>query len=120
MNKTLAILIFIIFILVLGFYLFKKSPTDKSVNQTVEVATTTKNTTGSSTTTLKSSLTPSQLKALETLGIDPAKLPTKITPVLKACFESKLGRVRIEEIKKGSFPTLEEVIKAKSCLSLGS
>lgn len=58
----------------------------------------------------------SQEKALEAIGIDPAKLPTKITPEMSACFDQKLGTKRTLEIKNGSTPTAAEFIKVQSCL----
>ncbi len=61
-------------------------------------------------------LNDSQEKTLETLGIDPANLPTEITPAQGSCFESMLGSARVEEIKAGSSPTTAEVIKARDCL----
>jgi hypothetical protein len=58
----------------------------------------------------------SQEKALQAIGVDPAKLPTKITPEMNACFEQKLGATRTLEIKNGSTPTATEFIKVQSCL----
>lgn len=58
----------------------------------------------------------SQEKALEAIGIDPSKLPTKITPEMSACFDQKLGTSRTLEIKNGSTPTATEFIKVQSCL----
>lgn len=63
-------------------------------------------------------LSDTQEKALEKLGIDPSKLPSKITPGMSACFTTKLGEKRIAEIKAGSLPTISEFTAIKSCLSL--
>lgn len=57
-----------------------------------------------------------QEKALEAIGIDPLKLPTKITPEMSACFDQKLGTSRTLEIKNGSTPTATEFIKVQGCL----
>lgn len=58
----------------------------------------------------------SQEKALEAIGIDPAKLPTKITPEMSVCFDQKLGTTRTLEIKNGSTPTVTEFMKIQSCI----
>lgn len=61
-------------------------------------------------------LSPTQEKALETFGIDPATVPTSITPEQEACFVEKLGQERVNEIKAGDSPTATEFFKAKSCI----
>lgn len=61
-------------------------------------------------------LSESQEKALETFGIDPASVPSEITPEQEACFESKLGEERVAEIKAGDSPTMSEYLKAKDCI----
>lgn len=60
-------------------------------------------------------LSPEQEKALETIGIDPAKLPTTLTPEMEVCFTEKLGAARVLEIKGGSEPSPAEVFSARSC-----
>jgi hypothetical protein len=60
-------------------------------------------------------LSPEHEKALETIGIDPAKLPTTITPEMEVCFTEKLGATRVLEIKGGAEPTPSEVFSARSC-----
>ena len=62
-------------------------------------------------------LNASQEKALENIGIDPATLPSTITPRMQTCFQSKLGKTRVNEIKAGSKPTAEEIFTARECLS---
>lgn len=52
---------------------------------------------------------------LEGLGIDPATLPSKITPAMEACFTAKLGQERTNQIKQGSQPTPMDFFKAQSC-----
>ncbi len=61
-------------------------------------------------------LNESQESTLRTFGIDPASLPTEITPEQEACFESKLGEERVNEIKSGDSPSEEDYFKAKDCI----
>jgi hypothetical protein len=60
-------------------------------------------------------LSPDQEKALETIGIDPAKIPSTITPEMETCFTDKLGAPRVLEIKNGSTPTPAEIFLARNC-----
>lgn len=57
-----------------------------------------------------------QEAALETVGINPADLPSEITPAQEACFVERLGAERVEEIKAGDSPTAMEIISARSCV----
>lgn len=57
-----------------------------------------------------------QEATLETLGVDPATLPTEITPAMQACFVDKLGEARTNEIIQGSSPTPSDFFQARSCL----
>jgi len=61
-------------------------------------------------------LSEAQEKTLETFGIDPADVPSEITPEQETCFEDKLGSVRVEEIKSGDSPTAAEYFKARDCI----
>ncbi len=61
-------------------------------------------------------LSPTQEKTLETFGVDPAAVPSSITPEQEACFEAELGTVRVNEIKAGDSPTAIEFLKAKDCI----
>ncbi|MCA9363231.1 hypothetical protein KC851_02840 [Candidatus Kaiserbacteria bacterium] len=61
-------------------------------------------------------LNDSQESALESMGIDPANVPTEITTEQEACFETAIGKARVEEIKAGDAPTAIELFKARSCL----
>ncbi|PIR76241.1 MAG: hypothetical protein COU32_03150 [Candidatus Magasanikbacteria bacterium CG10_big_fil_rev_8_21_14_0_10_42_10] len=61
-------------------------------------------------------LSPTQEKTLEKLGIDPATLPTTITPAMEQCLYSKLGTTRANEIKNGASPTAGDYFAARSCL----
>lgn len=111
--------VFFIILIVGGIYLrnlyggiskFKLDPAE--ITQTQD---TTSDTT-SGTTDKHPYLDATQEKQLEAIGIDPAKLPTTITPEMINCFESKLGADRTKEIIGGSEPTPFEVLKASSCL----
>ncbi|MCR4306486.1 MAG: hypothetical protein NUV42_00800, partial [Candidatus Yonathbacteria bacterium] len=61
-------------------------------------------------------LSPEQEKAVEALGIDPAVLPSEITPAMEQCFYEKLGAERANEIKAGAEPTAGDYFKARACL----
>ncbi len=61
-------------------------------------------------------LNSSQEKALEFIGVDPAKLPTTVTPALEACATTELGAERVAELKKGALPGISDFLKAKGCL----
>lgn len=53
---------------------------------------------------------------LRSFGIDPANLPSEITPQMEACFVEKLGRERVDEIVNGGSPSAAELMTARSCL----
>lgn len=61
-------------------------------------------------------LNESQEAALETVGIDPATLPSSITPEQEACFVEAIGQARVDEIKAGGSPTASEVFSARGCI----
>lgn len=61
-------------------------------------------------------LTPAQEQALTQAGIDPAKLPTTITPKMEECFVTILGQRRVDEINSGSAPTFGDFFAARTCL----
>lgn len=61
-------------------------------------------------------LNATQEKALEAVGIDPAKVPAKISPEQEACFTDILGTERVAEIKAGATPTATEIFTARGCL----
>ncbi len=74
-------------------------------------------TTGSAETGDKNpALSATQEKALETFGIDPAAVPSSITPEQESCFVSILGEARVAEIKAGGIPTPAEYYRAKGCI----
>ena len=61
-------------------------------------------------------LSETQEKALETFGIDPADIPSEISPAQEQCFVGAIGAARVEEIKAGDSPTPTEFFKAKGCI----
>jgi hypothetical protein len=60
-------------------------------------------------------LSPVQETALEKIGIDPAKLPSEITPEMKTCFTTKLGATRVAEIVNGDAPSPLEAFQTRDC-----
>ena len=61
-------------------------------------------------------LSPAQTQALEAVGLDPASVPSSITPEQEACFVAALGAARVAEIKAGDTPTPQEFFAARHCL----
>lgn len=66
----------------------------------------------------KPALSDGQEKMLETVGIDPASVPSQITEDQEACFVEILGEARVQEIKDGDTPTVAEFFKARACLDI--
>jgi len=62
-------------------------------------------------------LSEAQREALRGLGIDPATVPSTITPLQVACFEEQLGADRVSEIRAGGVPSAFELFKVKSCIN---
>lgn len=62
-------------------------------------------------------LTEEQEAQLESLGIEPADLPSEITPQMEECFIQKLGEKRTNEIIEGNAPTVLDFFKARSCIN---
>jgi hypothetical protein len=58
-----------------------------------------------------------QEKTLENFGIDPAALPTEITPAMEECVIEKLGQERADQLAAGAEPNAFDFLKAGSCLS---
>lgn len=61
-------------------------------------------------------LSDSQEDALEKVGIDPAAVPSSITPEQESCFRDKLGDARVDEIIAGDSPTPVDIFKAGGCI----
>jgi len=120
MKKLLLVLVIILAIVLIllvagGFYVYQTlkpfliSSSSANINQ----STTTQNVISGDKHPL---LSPSQEATLEKIGIDPAKLPTTITPAMETCFTDKLGIDRVSEIKAGAEPKAIDFFKAKSCV----
>lgn len=61
-------------------------------------------------------LSESQEAALEGIGVDPASLPSQITPEQEVCFVEVLGQQRVDEIKAGAMPSASEFFQARGCI----
>ncbi len=61
-------------------------------------------------------LNPQQEALLESAGIDPATVPTSITPNQQQCAIDALGEKRAKELVAGATPTLTDIARAKHCL----
>ncbi|MFA5946596.1 MAG: hypothetical protein WC813_01085 [Patescibacteria group bacterium] len=61
-------------------------------------------------------LTTEQEKTLESLGVNTKTLPTSITAAQLACFTTKLGAARVQEIENGSAIGPSDYLKARSCI----
>lgn len=55
-------------------------------------------------------------QTLEKIGIDPATIPTEITPELEDCLINAVGEERASEIRGGDSPTATDIFKARNCL----
>ena len=53
---------------------------------------------------------------LEAVGINPADVPTEITPAQEECAIEALGAERVNEIISGSTPSITDVLKAQHCI----
>jgi hypothetical protein len=62
-------------------------------------------------------LSEAQKSALSGIGIDPASIPSTISPTRVACFEEILGTERVSEIRAGAVPSALELLKVKSCIN---
>lgn len=61
-------------------------------------------------------LSEAQKQALVNMGIDPAKIPSSITPTQRACFVSNLGEAKFAEVESGAVPSVIDLAKVKACL----
>lgn len=113
---TLGVIFFML--LIVGIYLFIADPF--GVKPIIKILTAQSapaaKQTNSPTTDKNPLLSPTQEKALQKIGIDPATLPTTITPAMETCFYAKLGVARANEIKAGSPITAGDYFAARSCL----
>ncbi len=72
----------------------------------------------SSTTDSHPLLSEGQEKALKTFGIDPATLPTSISPAQEQCFIEKLGAEKVVAIKNGAAPSAADLFMARDCVQI--
>ncbi|MBU2566924.1 hypothetical protein KKG46_05210 [Patescibacteria group bacterium] len=61
-------------------------------------------------------LTPQQEALLQSAGIDPATIPTTITPAQQQCAINALGEKRAMELVGGATPNINDITQAKHCL----
>jgi hypothetical protein len=115
---VLGVIFFIILLVIAGLFIFNsgsgETDTSASFQDTINVMT------GSEVSgdgiDSNPALNESQKTALETFGIDPASLPTSISPEQEACFIELIGVGRVEEIKAGDTPTVTEIFRGRGCL----
>lgn len=127
--KKLVIVIFLAIIILFGYFLLSqpveapiKTQHDEEVqvleektaqNSALETETTPSSTEQAEKITINTeSLSDSQKKALETVGIEG---DIEITPEMQSCAEAKVGKERLDEIIAGDSPTFIEGIQLVSC-----
>lgn len=115
--QTLGVIFFIL--IILGIYLWKADPfnfkdflgnVSLPLNFSADPANSNYN--GDA----NSLLNQEQENILRSAGIDPASLPSSISPEMEKCFAEKLGQDRVDEIKAGAEPGMIDLYKANSCL----
>lgn len=52
---------------------------------------------------------------LESIGVDTQTLPTQISPAQEQCAIEALGVERVNQIKQGASPSLDDYLKAQDC-----
>lgn len=131
LNRFFVFLGIIFFIIILsGLYLWITDPYDikpilrgdleevqDSIDRNESIESTDENTNNSDNNDPNPLLDASQEAMLRSFGIDPASLPSEITPTMEACFVDKLGQARVDEIVGGDSPTASELMTARSCLN---
>lgn len=62
-------------------------------------------------------MTETDKQALNSIGIDPDKIPKTVTKEMEQCFLEKLGADRIQQFATGKAnPTWDDITKIKPCL----
>lgn len=61
-------------------------------------------------------LSPTQQRTLRAVGVDPAAVPSEITPEMEECFTHALGEERVAEIVAGSPVSPVDVYRARHCV----
>jgi len=124
MKKLIVVLLIIILLALiglvsLGIYIYIQIKPFLLSDNSISLNDSSSSSSGSSASTDKHPLlSKDQEDTLENFGIDPAKLPTEITPAMESCFTDKLGADRVAEIKSGqSEPGVMDFLKAQSCIS---
>lgn len=119
---VLGVIFFILILMLIAFVIadpFKLRPLISSMVEIPFISSPVSDSTITEPSTSKDShplLTEQQEDTLNAMGIDPATLPTEITPALESCFTQKLGTERVSEIKAGSEVTAVDYLKAKECV----
>ncbi len=60
-------------------------------------------------------LSSAQKNALISLGIDPARAPSSISPAQQDCFIANLGEEKFASFKNGAVPSALDYMKVKGC-----
>jgi hypothetical protein len=115
---VLGVIFFIILLVIAGLFIFNSGSgeTDTSASFQGAVNVMTGGEVSGDGIDSNPALNESQKTALETFGIDPASLPTSISPEQEACFIELIGVGRVEEIKAGDTPTVTEIFRGRGCL----
>jgi hypothetical protein len=115
---VLGVIFFIILLVIAGLFIFNSASSETDTPASFQGAVTlmTGGEVPSDGIDSNPALNESQETALETVGIDPASLPTSISPKQEACFIELIGLDRVEEIKAGDTPTVTEIFRGRGCL----
>jgi hypothetical protein len=111
---TLGVVFFLL--IIVGIYLFITDPLEIRPLIGLLTQQTSEAPTGSPSQDANPLLNAEQEQLLRQIGVNPAALPTEITPAMAACFYEKLGKVRAEEIEAGAAPNAADFFKARGCL----
>jgi|AntRauTorckE6833_2_1112554.scaffolds.fasta_scaffold00060_53 hypothetical protein len=130
--RVFFVILGIVFFLIIatGFYLYQsdfygiKTITNMEQGETIDIPDNdgSSNTVSGSNNTVNEaedknpSLSAEQEAQLEAIGVDPAEVPSEITPEMEDCFIQKLGEERVRAIEAGASPTTLELIKVEPCL----
>ncbi|PIY92999.1 MAG: hypothetical protein CO030_01570 [Candidatus Magasanikbacteria bacterium CG_4_9_14_0_2_um_filter_42_11] len=99
---TLGVIFFLLILAGIYFYVadpLELKPLFGQIFGEETASTTEESATPTGTTDKHPLLSASQEQALEKVGINPATLPTTITPAMEQCFYEKLGATRATEMK---------------------
>jgi len=123
MNKTvtgifvaLGIVFSIILVVALIILIVNGTRSDRDVFSAENITDTYEDAGGEPQVDAHPSMSTAQESALRAFGIDPATIPTSLSPEQQACFITKLGAQRAAEIQAGDVPTAAEFFTAKACI----